>query len=155
MISADVMKILTEESNSFVQKVRGNITSTGTNATGKTSDSIRYEVTENGNKIILEFFGREYFATVETGRKPTPDKKPSRTMIENITEWVNAKGIPESAVWGIATNIQKQGTALFRKGGRTDIYTDEAETFTDELFSAVTEQIANEFFEKATLSFER
>ncbi len=58
---------------------------------------------------------------VQTGRRPTPDKKPSRAMIANITRWVEARGIDLDAVWAIATKIQQRGTWLWLEGGRTDI----------------------------------
>lgn len=154
MISADVLKILNDEANNFITKVKDNLASTGTDATGETSKSLRYEITEEGNKIVLSVFGRKYFATVETGRKPTPGIPPSRDMIDNITKWVAARGKPESMVWAVAVSIQNKGTSLFRKGGRTDIYTDEKESFADKIFMEVTESIANDLFRKATVSFQ-
>lgn len=153
MINADVLSILNEQTNNFISKVQGNLASTGTDATKETSKSLRYEITEEGSKIILTVFGRPYFATVETGRKPTPDKKPSRNMIENISKWVAVRGKPESMVWAIAVSINKKGTDLWRKGGRTDIYTDEKENFADTIFKEITTSIADDIFKKATVSF--
>ena len=154
MISSAMLSILNTQSNSFIEKIRQNLTSTGTTATGKSAGSLYYKITDNGDKIDIEVIGaRSYFATVETGRKPTPDKKPSRAMIDNITAWVNARGKPESAVWAIATNIQKFGTELFQKGGRKDIYTDEIPGFVEELTDAMTKQWADEFFNEMLITF--
>lgn len=152
-MTSDLLRILNNETSSFITKVKGNLSSTGTDATGKTSRSLVYEISEGSSRIILEVYGRPFFATVETGRRPTPDKKPSREMISNIKEWVSARGKPESAVWAIAVSIQKRGTALFRKGGRTDIYTDLKEGFADKIFQEVVENMASEYFRKATVAF--
>jgi len=128
-MNADQLKIVSDWANGYIEQVKINLDTAGTKATGKTAKSLRFEVTEKGNNLVVEVFGREYFATVETGRKPTPDKKPSRAMIDNIKEWTNAKGIPESAAWGIATNINKFGTKLWQQGGRKDIYTEPIPSF--------------------------
>jgi len=149
-MTVDLLKILNDESRSFIAQVQAKIP----NATGKTAKSLRYEISEGSARIILEVLGKPFFAVVETGRKATPDKKPSRAMIENITEWCNAKGKPESAVWAIAVYIQKHGTALFRKGGRTDVYTDSKEVFADKIFQDVTNTLADEIFKQATVAFQ-
>lgn len=153
-MTAGLLTILSDETNYFLSEVKRNLDNTGTTATGKSRDSLRYEITEEGNKIVLTVFGKPYFAVVETGRKPTPDKKPSRAMIENIKEWVNARGKPESMVWAIATKINKEGTELWKKGGRTDIYTDLKEGFADRIFAEAVENLASEYFRQATVSFE-
>jgi hypothetical protein len=64
-------------------------------------------------------------------------------MIENIKEWVAARGKPESMVWAIATKINKEGTKLWQQGGRTDIYTDLKEGFADKIFMEAVENIAS------------
>lgn len=151
MISAAVMAILSNNANSFINKIGANLDSTGTSATGESKKSLHYEITEEGATIVLQVFGKPYFAVVETGRKPGGGV--GRAMIDNITKWVNARGKDESMVWAIAKSIDKSGTKLFQKGGRTDIYTDHKEGFADKIFMEVTENIANEFFRKVTVSF--
>lgn len=143
-----MLSILNDQSNSFIQKIRDNLESTGTTKSGKSAGSIYYKLTESGDKITVEVIGaRSYFATVETGRKATPDKKPSRAMIDNITEWVRIIGKPESMVWAVATNIQKKGTELFQKGGRKDIYSNEIEGFIDSIGAALAKEFADEFLD--------
>jgi hypothetical protein len=153
-MTAELMAILSEETNSFLSQVKTNLDTTGTSATGKTKDSLRYEITEEGSRIVITVFGKPYFAVVETGRKPTPDKKPSRAMIDSIKEWLSARGKPESMAWAVATKINKEGTKLWQQGGRTDIYTDLKEGFADKIFMEVSEQMASEYFRQATVSFE-
>lgn len=105
----------------LVNNIRVNLGSTGSNATGKTSQSLRFELKQEGSKYKMQLFGRPFFMTVQTGRRPTPDKKPSREMISNLTEWMDARGMDSSKVWGVATKIQQLGTRLWFEGGREDV----------------------------------
>lgn len=152
-MTVELLKLLNDNASTFIGDIRRNLVNTGTQATGKSGNSLRYVIEEGSDRIILEVFGKPYFAVVETGRKPTPDKKPSRAMIDNITEWVSVRGKPESAIWAIATSIQKSGTALYRKGGRTDIYTDLKEGFADKIYMEVVENMASEYFRQAQTAF--
>jgi len=153
-MTVDLLAILSNETNDFLSEVKRNLDNTGTTATGKSKESLRFEITEEGKKIVLTVFGKPYFSVVETGRKPTPDKKPSRAMIDNITEWLSARGKPESMAWAVATKINKEGTKLWQTGGRTDIYTDLKESFADQIYMAAVEEISSEYFRNAVLSFE-
>lgn len=105
----------------LINNIRANLGSTGTNATLRTSQSLRFEITQEGPKIKTKIFGRPFFNTVSTGRKPTPNQKPSREFIENLKPWAANRGIDEGAVWAIATKINKEGTNLWKAGGREDI----------------------------------
>ncbi len=143
MYSATVLSILNDETNNFIAQVKGNLASTGTDATKKSSNSIYSKIQTTEGKITIEVLAKPFFSVVETGRKPTPEKKPSSDMIDNIKEWVAVRGKPENAAWAIAMSIQKKGTDLFRKGGRTDIYTDPGEEWAEDLFTKITKAIAN------------
>lgn len=117
----DVTPILKTVGETTVRKIRENLSSTGTDATGKTSRSLKYEITKEGDTVTLRVTAKPYFMVVETGRKATPDKKPSREMIDNLGEWLRARGKEEGAKWAIAIKIQKEGSDLHKKGGRKDI----------------------------------
>lgn len=130
----------------MIGDIRRNLSSTGTNATNKTQQSLRAEVTQGQNKYRMRLLGREFFFTVETGRKPTPEKKPSRTMIQNIREWVKARGLEERLTWAIATEIQKKGTRLWRQGGRKDIVSNVVtNSRIDQITRSVLDQFAKDF----------
>lgn len=121
-MNAELISILNGYGNSTVEQIRQNLSATGTNATGKTSQSLRYEVTNNGTKATLKVIGKPYLAVVETGRKPTPEyTKPSVEFVNSIKQWLAAKGGDEKSAYGIAKSIHKRGTKLFRDGGRKDI----------------------------------
>lgn len=121
MVATDIIKILNDEVIQLANDIRANIGGAGMWATGETGNSLKIQVTQEGTKFRAQLVGRPYFMTVQTGRKPTPNKKPSREMIAGITRWVEARGIDLEAVWPIAMAIQRRGTRLWFEGGRTDI----------------------------------
>jgi hypothetical protein len=124
-----IADILQNDGIQLSNDIRANMGSVGMNATNETARSLRIEIKQEGTKTTMTLFGRPFFMAVQTGRKPTPDKKPSREMINRITAWVEARNIPLEAVWGIATNIQQKGTKLWREGGRKDIVDPAIEEF--------------------------
>src|SRR3990170_8440844 len=117
----ELIDVVRNEGIDLINNVRVNLGSTGTNATLKTSQSLRVETKQEGTKVKMQLIGRQFFTSVDDGRKPTPGKKPSRAFIENLKPWAEARGIPESAVWAIATVINRRGTNLWLAGGRDDI----------------------------------
>lgn len=117
----DLLPYLSQTGNSVVAQIRQNLSSTGTNATGKTSRSLRFEVKNEGFKQTLSLYGKPFIMVVETGRKPTPEyTKPSKEFVASIKEWADTKGLGKFA-YGIAKSIHQKGTELYRTGGRTDI----------------------------------
>lgn len=116
-----IAEILRDNGIDAINEIRANLGRTGTNASLKTSQSLAYEVVQNGTRWRLIITGRPFFMTVETGRKPTPGKKPSREMITNIAAWLNARGLGDISPWAVAMTIQRKGTELWLKGGRKDI----------------------------------
>lgn len=145
---SQIIDIVQQNGIQWTNDVRANMGAAGINATLKTANSLRIEVRQEGSKVKMTAFGRPFFNTIRTGRRPTPDKKPSKDMIANIAEWVGARGMDESAVWAIATSIQKKGTQLWRDGGRTDI----VEPATDDLINSTAQGLldakADEFILK-------
>ena len=119
-MNAELVNILNKYGTGIVSEIRQNLSSTGTDATGKTSNSLRYEVINEGTKATLKVLGKPYFMVVETGRKPTPSYKPSENFVDSIKEWMKAKGKQGSA-YAIALTIHKKGSTLWRDGGRKDI----------------------------------
>lgn len=145
-MNAELIAILNQYGNSTVEKIRQNLASTGTNATGKTSQSLRYEVTNNGPKATLKVLGKPYFAVVETGRKPTPEyTKPSYEFVNSIKEWLRARGKDEKSAYGIAKSIHKKGTKLFREGGRKDIVSN---VVNQDLIDRINLDLLNKFAEQ-------
>lgn len=139
----DLIQVLSGYGQSTVQKIRDNLASSGTNASGRTSRSLRYEVTEQGTLTTLRILGRPFFMTVETGRKPTPQyTKPSRDFVASIREWIQAKGGDQGAAYAIARHIHQKGTKLFRTGGRKDIVSN---VVNESLFSQIEQDVLKRF----------
>ena len=141
----ELIEIVNEQGIQLINNIRANLGSTGTNATLKTSQSLRIEISQEGANIRLKLFGRPFFNTVETGRKPTPGKKPSREFIENLKPWAAARGIDEKAVWAIATKINQKGTNLFMAGGREDIVEPAVDTFVNNVSQGLLNSAADDF----------
>lgn len=144
----ELIEIVNQQGIELINSIRANLGSTGTNATLKTSQSLRFEISQEGTKTRLKLFGRPFFNTVSTGRKATPGKKPSREFIENLKPWAAARGIDQGAVWAIATKINKLGTDLFRQGGRTDIVEPAVDDFINNIGQAMLDSKADELVMK-------
>lgn len=114
-----------------VEKIKANLEAS--KATGKTQESVSYRVEGNTLTVVG---ARPYFATVQTGSKPS-SKLPSPEMLETIKEWMEARGMKGSP-WGIAKTILKEGSNLWKAGGRKDIYSNVAE----EIQNQVREEIS-------------
>ena len=128
-------RILNDVGAQVVAEIRQALADTGTNASGRTSASLRYTV-EGG---VLEVLGRPAFGTVEHGRKAG---RVPRNFVSIIAQWIVDKGLtldirpvirPTSrdaytralhrAAGAIAWKIRTEGSKLHRDGGRDDIYT--------------------------------
>lgn len=121
----NINEVLAQWADGVIKKIQGNLESTGTNASGRTSSSLEYTV-EGGE---LTIYGRKYFQGVEQGR---PGGKIPANFTDIIRQWATDKGIitqfgstereQRSVSAAIAWFIRKNGTSLYRKGGRTDIF---------------------------------
>lgn len=110
-MTVDLVSILSGYGNSVVQQIRQNMSAANKNATGKTSSSLRFEVKEQGSKTTLKVLGKPFIAVIETGRKATPHyTKPSKSFVDEIRLWTQARGINPNAAYAIAKSIHKKGT---------------------------------------------
>lgn len=97
------------------------------NASGKLAESVRYDVTNNGE--TLRVYAEDYIYYLVHGRKN--GKRPPK---QAIREWIDAKGISpdgiskDSLAFLIARKIGESGTTIYQQGGSdlvSDIITDE------------------------------
>lgn len=110
----------------------------GQNASGRTVDSLHVVMNPDGGTL----YGRNFFGTMETGRRAGKIPYGFRGI---ILQWMRDKGIhgtpiayktnrahkytPQergdlSMASAIARTIARSGTRLYRKGGRADVYSD-------------------------------
>lgn len=116
---------VTNELQDLAQRIADNISRNGQRASGRTQRS--FEVKDEGDTITL--YGRKAFGTMETGRR---GGRVPRNFREILYEWSIDKGIQfdtererASFAYLLAKKIQKEGTELFREGGRADVYSNE------------------------------
>lgn len=121
----EVQNIIFEELEDLRKRIISNIDSSGRRASGRTSESMRTDVSENRGVL----FGRMAFGTLETGRKP--GKVPAG-FYQIIKQWVIDKGISfdsqserNSFAYLVSRKIAREGTQLYRRGADTDVYTAE------------------------------
>lgn len=119
-------------------------------ATGRTRASIRF-VIDGGDRLL--FIAREFFQLLEKGIRPS-SKKPSREMIEMMTEYAKARGFedPEKAAWAISIKQLKEGDTIHKQGGRI-VYSDVMETFTKELGDELAKDYGKEISRQLKESF--
>ena len=132
----DINNVLAQWCKDVISQIKTNLDTTGTTATGKTKESLVYEVSD-GSCVI---YGRPYFKSVENGR---PAGKVPYNFKDILYEWASAKGIlskfgdtvakQKSTLWIIGQFIKNNGTKLYRNGGRRDIYTNVLESELPEL----------------------
>lgn len=135
--------ILENRGKEYVRRIQQNLSSTGTDASGETSRSVGYRVYSQGTNFVLEVFGgRPFFPTVETGSKPSK-KNPSPAMVESLKQWKAIRGL-EASPWAIAKSILKNGSKLWQKGGRKDIYSNVREDASRELRQIFAEKYKQE-----------
>lgn len=138
----DLTKILDDWAADVVTAIRVNLEETGTNASGRTSESLEYTITDDNHIIIT---GRPYFRSVEEGR---PAGKVPYNFTDIISQWIDDKGIAShfgitnekekrSVAYLIGRKIKEEGTDLYNKGGREDVYTNVIESMVGELQEAV------------------
>lgn len=108
-------------------------------ATGKTANSIRYEVTEDR----LQIFGRKFFETIETGRGPRKSSEYGG-FNDSMYEYMVAKGIgadlPEKKrrqlAKFLAYRINRDGDKTYQHGGR-QVYSEALAKLVEELKKAL------------------
>ncbi len=148
----------------MVAEMRDNLASTKTNASGRTSTSLRVVMTDTGGQI----WGRRYFRGVEQGRA---GGKVPHNFQSVIRQWIIDKGLTPSAIpykrqpsanWqpkytpdergldamasAIAHTIAKSGTSLYRSGGRKDIFTNVIEENKNDLKKVAKEIITTNLY---------
>lgn len=120
-------EILTDWCVGVIKRIRENLDSTGTTASGKTKESLDFELIDGG--VIIT--ARPFAKGTETGR---PGGKIPYNMVDIIAKWIKDKNIEShfnisteselrSVAYLISQKIKCEGTKLYRNGGRDDIFT--------------------------------
>ena len=133
-----IEKHLTDLKNRIIE----NHLAAGQKASGKTAESLNIQNTDE-NSIGL--FGRSHFAVLETGRK---GGKVPKGFYAIILKWIEDKRIdvekPKTMAYFTAQKIAREGTKLFRDGGRNDIFSAPVEQAKRSIESDVMKQAISE-----------
>lgn len=121
----DIEVMLTEIFEQAKRDIVANHERAGQVASGKTRDSLSVEVTSDATSATATMYGRKYFAALETGSAPWKKqyKHPPRPFVETIAKWMTDKGIEGVSAYLVARKIMREGSKLYRDGGRQDIFT--------------------------------
>lgn len=129
-IRMDFEKVLADWAEGVIRKIRSNMETENINASGETSASLEYELTNTGIQIL----GAPYFAErTEIGRTPTKNHQ-SFDFTSIISQWIIDKGLRadfgisddrdlKKVAGAIAHTISTRGSSKYR-GDRpqTDVY---------------------------------
>lgn len=152
--------ILTDAIRERVEKARQNIISrhlqAGQKASGRTMQSLRTEVTHDVQSIHATLWGRQFFQGLETGRA---GGRVPQGFYQMIKQWSIDKGIRfqreserNTFAYFVSRKIAREGTQLYRKGGRNDIYTPEIESAYSDIQSLVGERFTDILMEHIKLN---
>lgn len=127
-------------------------------ATGKTADSIRFEISVDADgSVHLRILGRAFFSTLETGRGPRKSSEYGQFDL-SLLEYMKARGIgadlPEkkraALAKYIALKINREGDETYKKGGRI-VYSQTIAKLVSEIKRAIIQDF-KKFFIREILS---
>lgn len=121
----DIEVMLTEVFEQAKRDIIANHERAGQVASGKTRDSLSVEVSSDITSATATMYGRKYFAALETGSRPWKKqyKHPPKPFVETIAKWMVDKGIDGVSAYLVARKIMREGSNLYRDGGRQNIFT--------------------------------
>ena len=148
-----------------VADIKRRSTQAGQVASGRTLASLEVRMRREGESIIGEIWGRPFFGALETGSRPARRRGTTasrQAMVADMKEWCRIRGLTAGMTDKQAKNfarwlswyIKRNGSALYRKGGRRDIITPAVEATKNELTERlgtyfeqlITHDINNKFF---------
>ena len=146
----NAQEIIQTEFNALRTDIINRMTSAGQMATGRTA---RKFTVENVSDSHGELWGAMWTFSLEKGRGPAKGKgNSSGDFVANLKLWIVAKGIQvkdekdlDRLAKFFAWYINKFGTGLFRRGGRTDIYTPAIDQFMKNIKEKLFVGFQNEF----------
>lgn len=131
----DIEVMLQEVFEQAKRDIIANHDRAGQVASGKTRDSLSVEVTSDTTSATATMYGRKYFAALETGSAPWKKqyKHPPKPFVETIAKWMVDKGIEGVSAYLVARKIMREGSRLYRDGGRKVIFTPVMEDIEDRI----------------------
>lgn len=114
-------------------------------ATGRTVNSIRFEVKTKNTTETLTIFGRKFISAMETGRGPRKSSE-YQGYDQSLLQWMAARGIgsdltakkKQQLARFLALKINREGDALHKAGNRK-LYTPVVEKLEKEITDRITQ----------------
>lgn len=105
-----VKDFFTEQALGIVHELRDNLRATDRVVTGKTADSINFEVSETSERTAFQIVASKVLPILQEGRRPSAKMPP----VQNILQWIRDRGIKaqipdQSLAFLIARKIQREG----------------------------------------------
>lgn len=144
-----ITAILTRYGTIGVESIKQDVNQVS--ATGKTAESVRFEVTFKDGRWTLTFYGREFFKAIETGRGPRRSSTYSG-FDESLLEYMKARGIGsdlsekkrKQLARFLAYKINREGDLTYKKGGRI-VYSENLSKLVDELIKALATDVVKQY----------
>jgi len=162
---ATIEEMMRKALDDCVADIKRRSTQAGQVASGRTLASLEVRMRREGESIIGEIWGRPFFGALETGSRPARRRGTTasrQAMVADMKEWCRIRGLTAGMTDKQAENfarwlswyIKRNGSALYRKGGRRDIITPAVEATKNELAERLgayfeqllTHDINNKFF---------
>ena len=134
ILRSETSQELSRELTALRKRITDNMQEADEWATGKTAESMVVEIRDESNLTRGLLYGRAFFGALETGSRPwaKPPKRVPKKFANTIQEWIKAKNLDLNA-WAVAYTIMHEGSSLCRRGGRSDIYSNEIPVTLDNL----------------------
>jgi hypothetical protein len=147
-----IRKTLTRYGNLGVEGLKKDVQKVS--ATGKTAESIRFEVAYEEQMWRLTYYGRQFFKALETGRGPRETDQDGNFK-QNMLEYMKARGIGsdldekkrEALARFLVLKINREGDSTYKKGGRI-VYSATLSKLVDELINALKKDVVNKYIEE-------
>ena len=97
-------QILNKYAVKWTEKIKQSLISNNRRATGKTVDSVHYQITKDG----FEIKGAKHIDNLISGRGSSKSSS-GKGWFNELEEWVVARGIPKSATYAIYKSINDKG----------------------------------------------
>ena len=109
MDSKKIEEILTKGLEKTKVAIQKNLASSGRNASGETSKSLKVVSSSTPTQIRASLVGSSVLEVLEYGRGKTKNPSSKATWAADLRGWMRIRGIPEGAFYPIWRKINREG----------------------------------------------
>lgn len=128
MDNKDISVAITKALELAKKSIQSNLASSGRNASGKTSKSIRITSKVESDRVTGTMYGSSVLESLEFGRGKTKNAGSTRSWEKDLRDWMRIRGIDQSAFYPIWRKINRDGYK-----GTKGLVTDPINVLTDSL----------------------